>query len=966
MIEFDPLPDDLKRSMFDAVFEFAGKHLPGSLGEQVRGLSSQEALRRALDEALQRGIQRFEQEYIEIDEDLVQDLLDTPDLWHNAQIRTAIITLVSNPGSLRDDEHAQIVVHFETVLPRRRNRQRVDRALSYLLRVVAQEVWAVPGAKEIRDLTMLQMQRVNAESAQQQVALLRAHLNATTQLGDDIRQVLLQFTGVVEQKLLEAPRIPTSLPSPRPYHNLPQPDYARFVGREREWAWLRQRLAPQDRAWQMALTGIGGVGKSALALAIAHDYRTRYHDLPPDERFEAIIWVSGKQEVLTPEGKEAAGLPGLTFRTLQDIYTAIAQTLEREDITRAAPAHQTDIFALYEAGLNELLQRLGPGHHFYDESLVYEQRLTENIANYRRYGDSPERKTERAEIIDHLNDIAVTTLGISFNDICEQQPAPGSQEQDRLVHKALTNQRTLLLVDNLESITDRRVRLFLRNLPAPTKAIITSREWVDVADVLRMTGLTATEADQYIAAEATMREVNLDAAQRQRIFDLTAGLPLPIKLSIARMSSGESFDAVMRWLGDATGDLPEYCVKGLSELLREREPHAWHLLLACTLFDRDAGASREALGAVANLSLADRDNGLARLMRFSLINRTDEDRFWLMPIVQRYAGAILDNSELEQPMVERWLAWLVDFAETWGVDMESHINHIKIFGLEYDNLYNAIRICEQQEKWHVLQQLAVSTRYYAYLVSLLADCQEILNAAIKAAQASNNKENEGTFKVRLAQLLIWGFNKYDPEHLRSVEKFVEQNCNEVQLGRIRIVIADTICNQKIDEAEKLVHKVMEMGVKLNNTRLKTLAAVRLSNISAKKQHFDEALTLLKQAKQWANQMDWYQMQAFIEHTSGLNSLEQLNYKDAEDAFIRSMEIAISLGDRRREAFCKEQLVKIYLVTGRYILARQVAEEARDIFERIGISENHNKMNSLIRQLQTDDPLLHELLTGENT
>ncbi len=77
-------------------------------------------------------------------------------------------------------------------------------------------------------------------------------------------------------------------------------------------------------------------------------------------------------------------LSGLTFRTLEDIYTTIAQTLEREDITRA---------------------------------LLLE-------------------------------------------------------EQDRLVQKALSAQRTLVIVDNLENVSDERVRAFLYHLPGLTKSII--------------------------------------------------------------------------------------------------------------------------------------------------------------------------------------------------------------------------------------------------------------------------------------------------------------------------------------------------------------------------------------------------------------------------------------------------------------------------------------------------------------
>jgi hypothetical protein len=40
----------------------------------------------------------------------------------------------------------------------------------------------------------------------------------------------------------------------RPYHNLPQPDYIRFVGRQKEIDILHRYLAPDDRAWQILKT----------------------------------------------------------------------------------------------------------------------------------------------------------------------------------------------------------------------------------------------------------------------------------------------------------------------------------------------------------------------------------------------------------------------------------------------------------------------------------------------------------------------------------------------------------------------------------------------------------------------------------------------------------------------------------------------------------------------------------------
>ncbi len=141
--------------------------------------------------------------------------------------------------------------------------------MTFLLRCIAEELWSLPGAHEIREAYSIQFQELTAEAQREQVALARQQLQATTQMSADLRQALLQLIALVEQKVLTAPAPVAILRSPRPYHNLPQPTYTQFVGRDEELAWLRQRLSPADRAWQIAITGIGGVGKSALALAIA-------------------------------------------------------------------------------------------------------------------------------------------------------------------------------------------------------------------------------------------------------------------------------------------------------------------------------------------------------------------------------------------------------------------------------------------------------------------------------------------------------------------------------------------------------------------------------------------------------------------------------------------------------------------------------------------------------------------------
>jgi len=63
-----------------------------------------------------------------------------------------------------------------------------------------------------------------------------------------------------------------------------------------------------------------------------------------------------------------------------------------------------DAFTPYEHGLHQLLGQLGQRHPRYPEALIFQQRLAENIAQARRYGDHEARRAERAEIVDRLNE----------------------------------------------------------------------------------------------------------------------------------------------------------------------------------------------------------------------------------------------------------------------------------------------------------------------------------------------------------------------------------------------------------------------------------------------------------------------------------------------------------------------------------------------------------------------------------
>jgi tetratricopeptide (TPR) repeat protein len=367
-------------------------------------------------------------------------------------------------------------------------------------------------------------------------------------------------------------RGPAGARPPGPRHNLPSRDYEQFIGRQHELAEIHRLLSPRSRAFVITIDGIGGIGKSALALESAYAFVEQYANLPEDERFAAIVWVSAKRTYLTASGiRERRQV----FRTIEDVFAAIARVLDYPAITRARP-----------------------------------------------------------------------------------------EEQRALVEQVLREQRTLLLLDNLETVDDAELSDFLHELPEPTKALITTRHRIDVARPVRLSDMHRDDALVLIAQEAARKNVMITPQQQQDLWKRTGGLPLAVVWSIGLMSVGHGIDAVLRRLSVGQNDLASFCFAETVARIRGRD--AERLLLSLALFERSV--SRVMLGEVAGLGddSVGRDDGLAELLQISLINQR-ADRFKLLPLTHNFAREMLrQQPDLDRKLRERWIGQLSALAQPYA------------------------------------------------------------------------------------------------------------------------------------------------------------------------------------------------------------------------------------------------------------------------------------------------------------
>ena len=102
-------------------------------------------------------------------------------------------------------------------------------------------------------------------------------------------------------------QIPSTLGTAPSIYNLPHKTFRRLIGREKAYRQIMQALEDTEGSWLVGIDGIGGIGKTTLALEVA-DQCVR------QRRFQHVLWL----QIVDPLSNVAGQETSFTFESILD------------------------------------------------------------------------------------------------------------------------------------------------------------------------------------------------------------------------------------------------------------------------------------------------------------------------------------------------------------------------------------------------------------------------------------------------------------------------------------------------------------------------------------------------------------------------------------------------------------------------------------------------------------------------
>jgi len=477
-------------------------------------------------------------------------------------------------------------------------------------------------------------------------------------------------------------------------------------------------------------------------------------------------------------------------------------------------------------------------------------------------------------------------------------------ERRRALLDALRGRRTLLIWDNLETLnTEEREMIaeFLRKLPTPNKAIITSRRRTGESSLtIRLDRLTEAEAldlmkEKGNSSPSLARQLN--ATNRETLtalYEAAGGNPLALDWTLGQVAHrGYSISVALDKLRNAANstDLYGFLFADAAKTLSVNDR-----AVLSTLAVFRTPATTAAMADATDLVVTEIQIVVERLVTLSLVNDLDGERFGLHPLTRTYIRAAMVETETigTQPLggeipfdhaaQRKALRYWVDYAQKYGGQgKDDYKTHDKL-----------------EAEWQNLESVATTLREMAGIPGTLKDRQAAqmlidLEDALSKFLYFRGYWDEG---VRLGE---WRYQAG-----KALNQWSDAGWGAYNVAFIHYFRAET---ERTASWAAQMAEAMERG----GSRRDQAAAIHLQGLIAQqRQNWAEAKRLYQEALAIYRELGDEEVQAIALNNLGVVAQKQKQYDRAESYYKQALAINEKRGDKAKQATCSGDLGNVAL------------------------------------------------------
>lgn len=437
-------------------------------------------------------------------------------------------------------------------------------------------------------------------------------------------------------------------------------------------------------------------------------------------------------------------------------------------------------------------------------------------AKERHYLENQIKKTQQDKVFNKSH--IISEMGRLF---FEDAKLMDEEERERQVFSYLRTNPVLLIIDNAEDVKDESLKLFLKNIPQPSKVVTTDRVSDPEATDVALRGLSKDYTIDLInECRKQQMGMHLSEDDFNFIYEFSKGIPLLVEQVMVNLKNGVHLSTISdRLLVPQGSELSKYLFE---EEYQKVSQTSKDILNTVAIIDVDAVNGKvlcELVGLTEN-SFEEATTELVARHNLLLVDNEEipviEQSVSILPIFRAYIKTFLTNTNVPKNVINNLCVMLTTTEEDKDWVSLRTINfidkNIQIFEWAVDDSFS-------RKEFLIVIQLARYTLYALDIRGHHTVRNFICTLGIKAADIMKRTGDSAYFHI---QGLAW--DNFQKGNYKAASQNIEKGL-EIASDAFTVAIAKRLQGlihkeqRRYDEAERCLIEAKDAFIKLGKKKL---------------------------------------------------------------------------------------------------------------------------------------------------